>query len=55
MTKNKEREETHLADGISHTQACSEGWKIRINRNVTGHDKRMWIRVEEEGKTKENV
>jgi hypothetical protein len=55
MTRNKGKVEAHLANGISHMQPCGNGWKIRINRIVTGHDKRMWVRVGKKGKTKKNV
>jgi hypothetical protein len=43
MTRNKGKVEAHLANGISHMQACGNGWKMRINRIVTGHDKRMGL------------
>jgi hypothetical protein len=55
MTGIKGKKETHLAGGILYAQAYSKGWKIRINGVVTGHDKRKWVRVKEEGKTKKNV
>jgi hypothetical protein len=34
-------------------QARGKKWKIRINRAVTCHDKRMWVRVKGKGKNKE--
>jgi hypothetical protein len=33
-------------------QAHGKGWKIRINKIITGHDKRVWVRVNRKGKTK---
>jgi hypothetical protein len=30
-----------------------KGKKIRINKIITGHDKRVWVRVREKGKNKE--
>ena len=51
---NKEKKETRLVSWISHVQAHGKGWKIRINRNVTGHDKGMWVREQKKRKNKEN-
>jgi hypothetical protein len=45
MTRNKGKVEAHLANGISHMQACGNGWKIKINRVVTGHGKRSMVRA----------
>jgi hypothetical protein len=55
ITRNKGKEETCLVGGILHAQACDKGWKIRINKVLTGHDKRMWVGVRKGWKTKKNV
>ena len=52
---NKEKKETRLAGWISHVQVHSKGWKIRINRDVTGRDKGMWVREWNKGKTEKCV
>jgi hypothetical protein len=43
MTRNTGKMEACLAGGILYTQACSKGWKIRINRVMTGHDEKSVV------------
>ena len=52
-SENKEKKGICLAGWISHVQARGKGWKIRINRDVTGRDKGMWVKERNKGKNKE--
>ena len=38
---------------MSRIRARGKGWKIRINRDVTGRDKGMWFKERNKGKNKE--
>ena len=50
---NKKRKETCLVGWTSRVQAHGKGWKIRINRDVTGRDKGMWVKEWKKRKNKE--
>ena len=42
-----------MSSDISHIQAHGKGWKIRINRDVVGRNKGMWVKERNKGKNKE--